>query len=95
MGQPPHIWFVYAQPAPALRDYVSGYHFVEVAPGEAGTIRDFNYPAWTLLRFTLGGRPWRAQVGGAWADVPSAALFGVTSRATPFASEGGLMVGPR
>lgn len=89
----PHIWFVYAQPGPALRDYVSGYHFVEIAPGAAGALRDFYYPAWTLLRFTLGGRPWRARVGGVDTEVPPAALFGTSSCATQVETRGGLMVG--
>ena len=91
-GATPHVWFAYRQPAPDLRDFVSGYHFVEIDSGGL-PVEDFNYPAWTLLRFTLGGAPWQARVGGSDTEVPSAALFGVSSSAAHIRTSGGLMVG--
>jgi AraC-like DNA-binding protein len=89
----PHIWFAYCQPADHLRAFVSGYHFVEIDTGSADFLEDFNFPGWTLLRFTLGGAPWLARIGGDYAPVPAAALFGVTSQATWIRTFGGLMVG--
>ena len=86
----PHVWLVYAPPAPPLVPFVSGYHFMEI-DARGGAVDDIAYPSWAILRFTLGGVPWQA--GPELADVPRAGLFGPTAYATRFRTSGGLLVG--
>jgi AraC-like DNA-binding protein len=86
------VWIIYRKPAPALRSLVSGYHFIEIGPGDE-PIEDIAYPSWAIMRFTIGGPAWQAGFGSPLPDVPSAALFGASSLAARIRTGGGLLVG--
>ncbi len=86
------VWIVYRKPAPALRSLVSGYHFIEIGPGDE-PIEDIAYPSWAILRFTIGGPVWQAGYRSPLPDVPPSALFGTSSLAARIRTGGGLLVG--
>jgi AraC-like DNA-binding protein len=86
------VWIVYRKPAAALASLVSGYHFIEIGPGDA-PLEDIAYPSWAILRFTIGGPAWQAGFRLPLPDVPPAALFGTSSLAARIRTGGGLLVG--
>lgn len=84
----------FIQPAPALRRFISGYHFytLNFAPGVAHD--DLFYPAWGNIRFYSREADWRIGIGDAVFDpVPRAALFGPTSHASASRSTSGNLIG--
>jgi AraC-like DNA-binding protein len=88
----------FVQPAPALRRFISGYHFytLNFAPGAAH--EDLFYPAWGNVRFYSRDADWRVTIGhgeGArvFDPVPHAALFGPTSCASASRSANGTLIG--
>ncbi|MEO5493758.1 MAG: helix-turn-helix domain-containing protein [Sphingomonas sp.] len=84
----------FIQPAPALRRFISGYHFytLNFAPGVAHD--DLFYPAWGNIRFYSRDADWRIAIGERIFDpVPHAALFGPTSRASVSRSTSGTLIG--
>lgn len=80
-------------PDSRLEGLVSGYHLYSVAlpPGERH--RDVFFPAWANLRFHVAGDEWRVRIGNTVFNVPRAAVFGPTSRATFSESASGTMTG--
>jgi len=78
-------------PAPPLRGLVSTYY--SLSAKDVG-VDEFLHPEWANARFSLGG-DWQIQLlGEARNTVPTAALFGPTSRGTRIlASPGAAMVG--
>lgn len=93
-AQGPAVELRYRLPAAPLRPYVSAYHVVEIQADAERPVEDLFYPGWTNLRFTLAGPGWTAQLGApGFEPVPSAALFGVTSRAARVRATWGRLVG--
>ena len=84
----------FIQPAPALRRFISGYHFYTLNFAHGVTHDDLFYPAWGNIRFYSRGTDWRVAIGDAVFDpVPHAALFGPTSRASVSRSTSGSLIG--
>lgn len=77
-------------PAPALRDLITAYYFVEVPPGRQ---LDHLHPEWANVRFVIDGVwTWRMTDDAPWFSTP-AGLWGPTDRTGTILTEGGLVVG--
>lgn len=92
-GLPPHTALRYEQPAPALRSLITSYVVLdsERLPGGQG---EWMLPSWAQIWFILTDGPISVTIGNRRYDpMPRAALYGVTSRAMPVWSHGGVTVG--
>lgn len=92
-GLPPHTALRYEQPAPALRSLITSYVVLDSdeMPGGQG---EWMLPSWAQIWFILTDGPIAVKIGNRRYDpVPTPALYGVTSRAMPVQSHGGVTVG--
>jgi len=90
----PAIELDYAQPAPALARFVSGYHRYRLELPEGGTLDDVFYPGAANIRIQVFGGDWSVRVGDRRIDpVPRVSLFGPTSHAIYSRSAGGTLFG--
>jgi AraC-like DNA-binding protein len=92
-GLPPHTALRYEQPAAALQNLITSYVVLDSddLPGGQG---EWMLPAWAQMWFILTDGPITVTIGNRRYDpMPKAALYGVTSRAMPVQSHGGVTVG--
>ena len=82
----------YEQPAPAIRDLVTGYHLYSAPRGQSRT--DWFLPGSANIRISWHAKPIRVTIGDRrYEPLPQASLFGPTSRAMQAKTRGGFMVG--
>ncbi|UVO51658.1 hypothetical protein M0208_14505 [Sphingomonas sp. SUN019] len=92
-GLPPHTALRYEQPAVALQSLITSYVVLDSddLPGGQG---EWMLPAWAQIWFILTDGPISVKIGNRRYDpMPTPALYGVTSRAMPVQSHGGVTVG--
>lgn len=91
---PPHTALRFELPAPELRGCVADYHVLDSEGPEAEGAVSWLLPAWPAIRVILTDRPIRLTVGNRRYDpLPTASLYGTTSRVMEMVSNGGVTVG--
>lgn len=84
----------YDRPAPALADYITGYHvYRSDTEHEAGQV-DWFLPATANVRIAIDAGPIAVSIGRrTYNPLPVASLFGPTSQALKAVTHGGVMIG--
>lgn len=87
------IFVRYDMPAPDITDAITGYHVYARTRGDVLNRIDWFLPGTANMRFVIDAGPLTVQIGTHRYDLPTASLFGPTSRAMKATSNGGYMVG--
>lgn len=93
-GLPEHTAARLEIPALPLRGYLTEYHALDSDPAVYPGAERALLPGWPLIRFTLTDQPVRLKLGPRIYDpVPTAALYGTTTRAMRITTTGGVTIG--
>jgi AraC-like DNA-binding protein len=92
-GLPPGTALRIELPAPALRPFVDHYHVLDSDRGMWTDAVSWALPSWPIIRFSFDA-PMVMRLGNRVYDpMPTAALYGFTSRAREVRTQGGVTVG--
>jgi AraC-like DNA-binding protein len=92
-GLPPGTALRIELPAPALRPFVDHYHILDSDPTMWADAISWALPSWPIVRFSFDA-PMTVRLGNRLYDpMPTAALYGFTSRAREARTQGGVTVG--
>lgn len=92
-GLPDHTALRYEQPAPALRELLPSYAVLDSEEGFAHTDESWMLPSWAMIWIILAEAPISVSVGNRhYSKLSTAILYGVTSRAMPVISNGGVTI---
>lgn len=91
---PPNTALRYEHPDPRLARYITDYHVLDSIEIDAGGVVEWMLPSWAAIRIVLADDPITIRLGNRIYDpVPTASLYGVTSRALEISTLGGVTVG--
>lgn len=93
-GLPPHTALRFERPAAPLRRHLTSYAVLDSDPDRwPGTV-EWMLPGWAQIWIVMAEAPVRVKLGARdYARLPTAVLYGVTSRAMPVTAQGGVTVG--
>ena len=91
---PPNAALRYERPDPQLRPHLTNYHVMDSVETDPSGVVDWMLPGWAAIRITLSATPIAVTLANRRYDpVPSAAVYGVTSRAMAVSTHGGVTIG--
>ena len=92
-GLPDHAALRYEQPAKALRDFLPSYAVLDSEEGFPHSDETWMLPSWAMIWIILADAPISVSVGNRrYPKLSTAILYGVTSRAMPVRSNGGVTI---
>jgi len=91
---PPGTALRYERPAAALRDYLTSYAVLDSVVEDRWQGTEWMLPGWAQIWIVMTPQPIRVRIGNrAYEPLPTALLYGVTSRAMPVSARGGVTIG--
>ncbi|MEG3123572.1 helix-turn-helix domain-containing protein [Sphingomonas sp. GB1N7] len=92
-GLPPHTALRYERPAPALRDHLTSYAVLDSEAIDPNGTSEWMLPGWAQIWIVITDGPISVAIGNRRYDpLPTAILYGVTSRAMPVTAHGGVSI---
>jgi AraC-like DNA-binding protein len=91
---PPYTALRYEKPADALCPYIPSYFVLDSEFEEGRFGPEWLLPTWAQIWIVMAEGPVTIQIGNrAYERLPTAVLYGVTSRAMPVSARGGVTIG--
>jgi len=91
---PPGTALRFERPAEALRDYLTSYAVLDSVVEDSWHGTEWMLPGWAQIWIVMTPEPIRVRIGNrAYEPLPTALLYGVTSRAMPVSARGGVTIG--
>jgi len=92
-GLPPGTALRFERPAAPLRDYLTGYAVLDSVVTKTGHGMEWMLPGWAQIWIVMTPEPITVRIGNrAYEPIPTALLYGVTSRAMPISARGGVTI---